>query len=315
MKFTEFAQKIKPIIGGSYSTHVFTRTLFESIITEDGLLQIEDISENTFKAYYNGQTKITKISQRILPHIEPEQFIAYLDGFPDATTQRLCDTFKSDIEDINLYNATEKIAYYFERILTAAATQKRKPANKKSNGATLSERINNQISVADKALADAGDNAIEKLVDELDEKINQEATSIQIPEEQADESPYSSEDNLLLKEFTADYDEIMTILIGENYAASLIDMTLPCKIKDLYENKCRSKADKFANPSLKSYVFGLLGELKNISNSFLDGSSATLFFGSARAKIRNLYVKLHPNQFTGNFPYDAFIDDWDDGEF
>lgn len=97
MEFTEFAQKIKPIIGGSYSTHVFTRTLFESIITEEGLLQIEDISENTFKAYYNGQTKITKISQRILPHIDPEQFIAYLDGFPEATTQRLCDTFESAI--------------------------------------------------------------------------------------------------------------------------------------------------------------------------------------------------------------------------
>ena len=115
MEFTEFAQKIKPIIGGSYSTHVFTRTLFESIITEEGLLQIEDISENTFKAYYNGQTKITKISQRILPHIDPEQFIAYLDGFPEATTQRLCDTFESDIEGIALYNAAEKNCILFRR--------------------------------------------------------------------------------------------------------------------------------------------------------------------------------------------------------
>ena len=50
MEFTEFAEILKPIIGGSYSTHVFTRTLFETIITEDGLLQIEDIRENTFKA-------------------------------------------------------------------------------------------------------------------------------------------------------------------------------------------------------------------------------------------------------------------------
>lgn len=39
--------------------------------------------------------------------------------------------------------------------------------------------------------------------------------------------------DLLLEEFTADYDEIMAALIGENYAASLIDMTLPSKIKDL----------------------------------------------------------------------------------
>ena len=93
MEFTEFAEILKPIIGGSYSTHVFTRTLFETIITEDGLLQIEDISENTFKAYYNGKTQVTKIAQRVLPHIEPEQFISYLDDFPEATTQRLCDAF------------------------------------------------------------------------------------------------------------------------------------------------------------------------------------------------------------------------------
>lgn len=69
----------------------------------------------------------------------------------------------------------------------------------------------------------------------------------------------------------------MVTLIGENYAASLIDMTLPCKIKDLYETKWMSKTDTFADPSLKSYVFGLLGELNNISNSFLVSGSVPPF--------------------------------------
>ena len=139
---------------------------------------------------------------------------------------------------------------------------------------------------------------------------------IEIPEEQpSDEFPYSSEDKLLLQEFTTDYDEIMVVLIGEKYAESLIDMTLPRKIKDLYENKWISKADTFADPSLKSYVFGLLGELNNISNSLLVNGSVTPSLGNARTKIRNLYVKLHPDQFAGAFPYDAFIDDWNDGEF
>lgn len=314
MEFTEYAQKIKPIIGGSYSTHVFTRTLFESIITEEGLLQIEDISENTFKAYYNGQTKITKISQRILPHIDPEQFIAYLDGFPEATTQRLCDTFESDIEGVDLYNAAEKIAYYFEKILTTAATQKRK-STPKSADKTPHDILEEKILASGQAVADAWGNSVSNLVNGLDGNSNAGTTSVQLPEEQPNESLYSSEDNLLLEEFTADYDEIMVILIGENYAASLIDMTLPCKIKGLYETKWMSKADTFADPSLKSYVFGLLGELNNISNSFLVSGSATPFLGSSRTKIRNLYVKLHPDQFAGTFPYDAFIDDWDDGEY
>ena len=144
---------------------------------------------------------------------------------------------------------------------------------------------------------------------------NAGTTSVQLPEEQVDESTYSSEDELLLEEFTADYDEIMVTLIGENYAASLIDMTLPCKIKDLYESKWVSKANTFVDPSLKSYIFGLLGELNNISNSFLVDGTVSPFLGNARTKIRNLYVKLHPNQFVGAFPYDAFIDDWDDGEY
>lgn len=150
---------------------------------------------------------------------------------------------------------------------------------------------------------------------ESDEQHRARATSVQLPEEQADESPYSSEDNLLLQEFTADYDEIMLTLIGENYSDSLLDMTLPCKIKDLYDSKWISKANAFLDPSLKSYVFGLLGELSNISNSLLVGSFATPFSGSAKAKIRNLYVKLHPDRFASVCPYDAFIDDWNDGDY
>lgn len=458
MEFTEFAQKIKPIIGGSYSTHVFTRTLFESIITEEGLLQIEDISENTFKAYYNGQTKITNISKRVLPHIEPEQFISYLDDFPEATTQRLCDAFQIHIKDINLHNASEKIAYLFEDILTTAAAQKRKStpkSAKKGSDKTPHDILTEKFLVSGQAIADVWGNAISNLVgpttstDTLDEnnpsptdsaflerfksqveplltycmdhdpsgegtklslvdeindflqswkydvrKIqdarlrklvidamqvlgdytyyisdkflrwipdtdilwfrnesieegnqlrdvlrpetikkrtemrdiyvrlypipedNTDTNALEIPNEQpSDESPYSTADTLLLQEFTTDYDEIMVTLIGENYAASLIDMTPPCKIKDLYETKWMSKADAFADPTLKSYVFGLLGELNNISNSFLFDGSVTPFLGNARTKIRNLYVKLHPDQFAGAFPYDAFIDDWDDGEY
>ena len=249
-----------------------------------------------------------------MPHIDPEQFIAYLDGFPEATTQRLCDTFESDIEEIDLYNAAEKIAYYFEKILTTAATQKRK-STPKSADKTPHDILEEKILASGQAVTNVWGNAVSNLVNGLDGTSTTGATNVQLPEEQVDESPYSSEDELLLEEFTSDYDEIMVTLIGENYVASLIDMTLPCKIKDLYETKWMSKADTFADPSLKSYVFGLLGELNNISNSFLASDSATPFLGSSRTKIRNLYVKLHPDQFAGTFPYDAFIDDWDDGEY
>lgn len=143
-----------------------------------------------------------------------------------------------------------------------------------------------------------------------------DTNAIELPDEQsADNFPYSSEDKLLLQEFTSDYDNIMVTMIGENYAASLVDMTLPSKIQELYATKWKAKADSFLDPSLKSNVFGLLGELNKLSESFLSGSLKAPFIKSTRTKIRNLYVKLHPDLFAGAFPYDAFIDDWDDGEY
>lgn len=314
MEFKIFAKKLKSVIGGKSNTKIFTKTIFEAMMNESGPSLLEGTSLDTFKAYFNGNTSISKVAALILANLsDDDEFPLYLEGFGETTAQLLADEFKDDIPDINSVNASLKITDLFLEILREAAGKEK--STPKSADKTSHDILEEKILASGRTVADALDNAVNNLVNGLDGNSTAGTTSVQLPEEQVDESPYSSEDKLLLEEFTADYDEIMTILIGENYATSLIDMTLPCKIKDLYENKWMSKADKFANPSLKSYVFGLLGELKNISNSFLDGSSATPFFGSARAKIRNLYVKLHPNQFTGNFPYDAFIDDWDDGEF
>ena len=104
-------------------------------------------------------------------------------------------------------------------------------------------------------------------------------------------------------------------MIGENYSTALIDMSLPNKVLALYKTKWSTKADTFNNPTLKSYVFSLLGELNQLSNCLLTDGAEPFFIKQTRTRIRNLYVKLHPDLFSGAFPYDAFIDDWDDGEF
>lgn len=244
---------------------------------------------------------------------DDDEFSSYLEGFGDTTAQLLADEFKNDIPDINSVNASLKITELFLEILKEAAGKEK--STPKSADKTPHDVLEEKILASGQAVAVAWGNAVSNLVNGLDGNRNAGTTSVQLPEEQVDESTYSSEDELLLEEFTADYDEIMVTLIGENYAASLIDMTLPCKIKDLYETKWVSKANTFVDPSLKSYIFGLLGELNNISNSFLVDGTVSPFLGNARTKIRNLYVKLHPNQFVGAFPYDAFIDDWDDGEY
>ena len=284
------------------------------MMNESGSELLADTSLETFKSYFNGNTSISKVAALILANLnEKDEFPSYLEGFGETTAQLLADEFKNDIPDINSVNASLKITDLFLEILREAAGKEK--STPKSADKTPHDILEEKILASGQAVADAWGNAISNFVNGLDGNSTTGTTSVQLPEEQVDESPYSSEDELLLEEFTSDYDKIMVTLIGENYAASLIDMTLPCKIKDLYETKWMSKADTFADPSLKSYVFGLLSELNNISNSFLVSGSATPFLGSSRTKIRNLYVKLHPDQFAGAFPYDAFIDDWNDGEY
>lgn len=314
MEFKVFAKKLRNVIGGKSNTKLFTKTIFETMMNESGSELLADTSLETFKSYFNGNTSISKVAALILANLnEDDEFPSYLEGFGETTAQLLADEFKNDIPDINSVNASLKITDLFLEILREAAGKEKstpKRADKPPH-----DILEEKVLASGQAVADAWGNATDNLVDGLNKSSVAGATSVQLPAEQADESPYSAEDNLLLEEFTADYDEIMVALIGENYAASLIDMTLPSKIKDLYETKWISKADVFADPTLKSYVFGLLGELNNISNGFLFNDSVPPFLGNARTKIRNLYVKLHPDQFAGAFPYDAFIDDWDDGEY
>ena len=313
MEFKVFAKKLKNVIGGKSNTKIFTKTVFEAMMNESGPELLAGTSQDTFKAYFNGNTSISKVAALILANLSDDEFPSYLEGFGETTAQLLADEFKDEIPDINSVNASLKITDLFLEILKEASGKKK--STPKSADKPPHDILEEKTLASGQAVADAWGNAVSNLVNGLDGNSNAGTTSVRLPEEQPNTSLYSSEDNLLLEEFTADYDEIMVILIGENYAASLIDMTLPCKIKDLYETKWMSKADTFADPSLKSYVFGLLGELNNISNSFLVSGSTTPFLGSSRTKIRNLYVKLHPDKFAGTFPYDAFIDDWDDGEY
>lgn len=284
MEFTEFAQKLKPHIGSSYNTSRYVRTLFEAIIPEEDLALIENVSLNTYKSYFNGHTKITKIAKSILPHIEPELFSMYLSDYSDATIQGISETFKCDIVDIDLHNAPEKIAYLFQEILISAASNKRKSTPKSAENKVISS---SSMVAEEKALY--------------------------LPDrEQTGDVPYSSDDQLLLQEFTSNYDFIMTDIISEKFGESLLTMEIAYKINELYQTKWKKLADDFDNPTLKSYVFNLLGELNYIGSS---NFSQPYILRKTRIRIRNLYVKLHPETYDISFPNDAFIDDWNDGEF
>lgn len=273
MTFSEFAHTLEPIIGGGSNTVVFTRKLFSIMVGEDKQDIIERLSDDSYKAYYNGNTSISGIAKKILPYADPENFVAYLNNFEDAVTEKLFNAFSNKIDGITSHNTSEKIAYCFDEIINAATLTQRKSPSKK------------------------------------DEPIN-------IPPEQAVlEFPYVETDKELLTEFNFDYNEIMLTLISGDYTTHLIDMSLPNKIKELYQAKWKDKSNDFIDPTLKSYVYGLIGVLNELSNSFISCNSNTTFIKNQRLKIRNFYIKLHPETYDKFFPYDLIIDDWNDGEF
>lgn len=277
MNFMEFVTITRPILGGKGGVHIYVRTLFDAILTENGKEILDGYSKESYKTYANGRTSIRDISKAIVQYIDPVEFSNFIFDTEESAQVALCERFAECLPNININNVGDEIAELFANIIrTAAQVKRKKPASKKDTGTDV----------------------------------------IEIPEEKpSEESPYSPEDTALLQEFTADYDEVMFTMIGENYGASLIDMSLPNKVQVLCKTKWNAKADAFSDPTLKSYVFGLLGELNQLSNSLLLGSGEILSIKSTRTKIRNLYVKLHPDSFSNAFPYDAFIDYWDDGEF
>ena len=276
MGFVEFVTITRPILGGKGGVHIYVKTLFDAILTENGKEILDGYSKESYKAYAGGKTSIRDISKAMVQYIDPVEFSSFIFNTEESTQIALCEQFTEFLPNINVNNVGDEIAELFANIIrTAAQTKRKKPASKKDTG----------------------------------------TDSIKLPDEQpSDESPYSFEDNKLLQDFTADYDEIMFTLIGENYDVSLVDMSLPNKVQALYKTKWNAKADAFSDPILKSYVFGLLGELNQLSSSLFTAGTEPFFIKQTRTKIRNLYVRLHPDSFAKAFPYDAFIDDWDDGE-
>ena len=115
MKFKDFAHLLHPSIGAGSSTHAFTRSLFEAIVTEDGLDILNGYNKESFKAYYNGNTKISGLARKISPYVEPFGFSEYIGSFQDCAIQGLCEVFQKYIPDINLHNAGGPVRFHHQR--------------------------------------------------------------------------------------------------------------------------------------------------------------------------------------------------------
>lgn len=126
MEFKEFIGKLASVLRGGDSTDKFARTVFEAIVAPNDAELISAYSAASFKAFFNGTTSISGIAKKINAHTERMEFEAYIETFPDGAVESLCNVFATDIPEINLKNAGEKISQLFVAIITEAAASKRK---------------------------------------------------------------------------------------------------------------------------------------------------------------------------------------------
>jgi hypothetical protein len=104
--------------------------MFDAILGESGQSIVDEYSEETYKAYYNGSTGISRIAKKVCAYMEPENFISYIDEFPDATRDSLCEVFKASISDCDSYNISQALADLFAEIIRTAAATKRGAATR-----------------------------------------------------------------------------------------------------------------------------------------------------------------------------------------
>lgn len=199
MTFSQFAKIIKPIIGGSSNHGAFAKTLLESLLDDDEISLLDGTADSTFRAYYNANTGISKIAKTISPHMNTENFVEYLNSFSDKATSNLCKKFKPYIEDININNYDEKIAYYFASIIKNAA--------KGRDDFNECDETQNDIQLPPSNATETTENF------------------------------YSDEDKMLLQEFQNDYDKLILKCMGNNFSNFILNENLPKKISHLYNDK------------------------------------------------------------------------------
>ena len=126
MTFSEFIQLLFSAIGAGNSTSAFTKSVLDAVVTEAGSEILSGYKEPTFKAYYNGNTEITKLARKINAYIDKTGFEEYLEPFSDDVVLNLCNSFEQYIPDIDAHNAGEKLSELLVSIITAAACTNKK---------------------------------------------------------------------------------------------------------------------------------------------------------------------------------------------
>ena len=145
-----------------------------------------------------------------------------------------------------------------------------------------------------------------------------EDSGVKLPEKEAadgaDSSQLSENDKTLLKDFHIDFDSILKKCIEGGQSEVWFTDSLSKKIDNLYSEKWKERIPGFEDLGLQSDVLNTIATLQDFCKALdPDSESTGTSVRKLRIKLRDNYVKLHPESYAGLFPYDAFIDDWNEG--
>lgn len=130
MDFKEFIHRLASVISAGGNTAAFTHSVFEAILSDDGQVILDEYQSSSYKAFYNGQAKISRLARKINTYIEPIAFSEYIHQLPDAAVENLCMQFSDVLPDIDLHNAGDRLAKLFNSIIIEAADSTRKSISK-----------------------------------------------------------------------------------------------------------------------------------------------------------------------------------------
>lgn len=127
-------------------------------------------------------------------------------------------------------------------------------------------------------------------------------------------SQLSENDKKLIKDFHIDFDSILKKCIEGGQAEVWFTSSLTKKVDSLYKDKWKEQISRIENIALQSDILSTISTLQDFCKA-LDPDIETSVEASVRRlriKLRDNYIKLHPESYAGLFPNDAFIDDWND---
>lgn len=133
MDFKEFIQKMASVVIAGGSTAAFTRSVFEAILSEEGQVILDEYKASSYKSFYNGQAKISRIAKKINAYIEPMNFSDYIYQFSEPAIENLCNQFSDVLPEITPHNAGEQLADLFVSIITEAAGTTKKSTPKSAS--------------------------------------------------------------------------------------------------------------------------------------------------------------------------------------